>query len=831
MSEEYPLKFGQCVVKRKIGEGAMAAVYLAEHATLQIPVAVKVPRVRPVSEEVDTEHYSERFMREARIAARLNHPNIVRVYDAGKEGDLYYMVLAYIEGPTLKRMLEEGGRFGWKDALRIIIPICDALRHAAREGVIHRDIKPDNIMMDRGNMPLLMDLGLAKVTVNVPSGLTETSDVLGTPFYMSPEQIRNPRNTDLRSDIYSLGATLYHMICGQPPFTGESIYDVMNQHLREPIVPPNAVAPDVPDSLCDIIAKTMAKAPADRYQEYTELIDDLHRTLAGEAVEAQGAHTALQTAVAVDAPDLAQIQADRWYRPSNLPYTFLAPAVPLYGFMALFGMTAAALMLYCGLRASVSHAAAWAFVLGAAAWWGLDLALAVLTTGSSPSADVADAQNIRLREVLNRLSTGLGLPVPTLHVVPGRKPARWGYVLGRRRAVIKVTDGFVRSLPEPQQLAEVEVLREIARLYYGHTAMLALIDGPLRMFRVAIKPMHWLLHRAGGSDSRGGRTFYVTLAILLAAAFAVVAGLLVWRALWAGLAVALFLVAGLLGQALRRHGEYAADLFAAAVVHDQHPVRRLIVDQALADAPEARLLRRAAGIPVPSQDPTQATEDERLQIMNSLTITRWRGGPGDALREFLTGWPAAALRLNAMAGLIKVVPAVHRFLRHALQVIGAFIGSQAERRELPPAPEPVRVAPYVVLGMLAGLLTVCVFGVTGVFAPRAAANYFAFLGMVGALAVALGIVDASMFRVQQGTRAELACSVIVSVFCMMLVGLALLTLLNATAFGFLMPVVLVPAVAVAVASAALWARLLRVLRPLQIICAPQTDERGTVSEQ
>ncbi|MDP6108190.1 MAG: serine/threonine-protein kinase, partial [Candidatus Brocadiia bacterium] len=187
MAKGIPSRFGQCEVKEKLGEGAMATVYLGEHAGLQIPVAIKVPRFLPNGDLLEDEQYSSRFMREAQLAARLHHPNIVRVYDAGEQDGCYFMVLQYVDGPTVKDKLDEWECFLWHEAVPIILAICEGLQYAVDKGVIHRDIKPDNIMIDSNGVPLLMDLGLAKGDAALGAHLTQSSDVLGTPFYMSPE--------------------------------------------------------------------------------------------------------------------------------------------------------------------------------------------------------------------------------------------------------------------------------------------------------------------------------------------------------------------------------------------------------------------------------------------------------------------------------------------------------------------------------------------------------------------------------------------------------------------------------------------------------------------
>jgi len=277
------LKYGKCLVEREIGRGARSVVYLAWHEGLQIPVAVKVMKKEYGLED---EHFFERFMREARIAAQLTHTNIVRVYDCGETADEYYLVLEYIEGESCRNKLEQWGPFDWQRAVQIVRQVADALRYAHSKGIIHRDLKPENIMIDSDGNVRLADLGLAKEVAHGPSSATHDGDVLGTPYYMSPEQVKNPAEVDFRSDIYSLGATLYHMATGEVPFEAPTPFEIMTKHLNEPVPPPLGVKPDLPEALNDVILRMMAKEPEDRYQSYDEMVAELDRLLSGTAVTA-----------------------------------------------------------------------------------------------------------------------------------------------------------------------------------------------------------------------------------------------------------------------------------------------------------------------------------------------------------------------------------------------------------------------------------------------------------------------------------------------------------------------------------------------------------------
>jgi len=282
--EKLPTRYGKCAIERRLGEGGMGSVYLGRHETLDIPVAVKVlPRYLDIKDP----EYAHRFFREARLAAHLSHPNIVRVLDSGTEANHHYLVMEYIDGPTCREKVEKEKRLPWREAIQITRQVADALGYGAKKGIIHRDITPDNIMIDSEGRARITDLGLAKEAVGDRSGVTRTGASLGTPYYMSPEQINSARDVDFRSDMYSLGITLYHLVCGQVPYTG-STFEVMTKHVREPLPSPKEHVPDLPDAFCDLVRKMTAKNPEHRYQTYKELIADMDRLLSGQQVSAAG---------------------------------------------------------------------------------------------------------------------------------------------------------------------------------------------------------------------------------------------------------------------------------------------------------------------------------------------------------------------------------------------------------------------------------------------------------------------------------------------------------------------------------------------------------------
>ncbi len=200
-------------------------------------VAIKILLV----DLAQNKEFIKRFEREAMIAAKLSHNNVVNAIDAGQIDGHYYFVMEYVEGPTIKDYLDKNKVFEEKEALRITLAIAEALKHAAQKGLIHRDIKPENVILTKDGDVKLADLGLARLTDDEKWGLAEAGMAIGTPYYISPEQVRGQTNIDIRADIYSLGATLYHMVTGKVPYGGDTPNDVMRKHVdpKITIVPPD----------------------------------------------------------------------------------------------------------------------------------------------------------------------------------------------------------------------------------------------------------------------------------------------------------------------------------------------------------------------------------------------------------------------------------------------------------------------------------------------------------------------------------------------------------------------------------------------------------------
>jgi predicted Ser/Thr protein kinase len=268
----------KCRILSKLGTGGMGSVYLAEHFGLGRRVAVKI---LPPEMSRDPE-YVARFMREATTAGRMEHPNIVQIHDVGYAEGRHFIVMQYVDGESLSTVVEELGAMDPRDAARVAVGILRGLHHAHEQGVVHRDVKPDNVLLTKGDEPKLLDFGLA-IEQEASLHLTRDGMVVGTPYYLSPEQARGQKATP-RSDIYAAGVTLYYLLTGKRPFTGTTALAVLNKHIHEPPVPPMAHNPKIPKPLNDIVLKMMAKRPEDRYPTAGAAADDLERFLSGREV-------------------------------------------------------------------------------------------------------------------------------------------------------------------------------------------------------------------------------------------------------------------------------------------------------------------------------------------------------------------------------------------------------------------------------------------------------------------------------------------------------------------------------------------------------------------
>lgn len=256
----------------KIGGGGMAVVYKARCRLLNRFVAVKILR----DEFTDDEEFVKRFRVEAQAAASLSHPNIVSIFDVGHENNIHYIVMEYIDGITLKEYITRNGVLMWKDAAGVAIQICSAIEHAHKNHIIHRDIKPHNILLTREGIAKVTDFGIARAVSS--STITMVGSTIGSVHYFSPEQARGGF-TDEKSDLYSLGITIYEMVTGRVPFDGESPVAVALKHIQNKAERPVDINPDIPRGINDIVMKSIRKDQSQRYQSASELLADLQKTL------------------------------------------------------------------------------------------------------------------------------------------------------------------------------------------------------------------------------------------------------------------------------------------------------------------------------------------------------------------------------------------------------------------------------------------------------------------------------------------------------------------------------------------------------------------------
>ena len=276
---------GRYELEGVVGRGGMAEVYRARDIRLDRIVAVKTLREDLARDQT----FQARFRREAQSAASLNHPSIVAVYDTGEDmlgpTPVPYIVMEYVDGRTLRDLLRDDRRLLPERALEITDGVLRALDYSHRNGIVHRDIKPGNVMLTRAGDVKVMDFGIARAVSDAQATMTQTAQVIGTAQYLSPEQARGER-VDARSDLYSTGCLLYELLTGRPPFTGDSPVAIAYQHVRENPIPPSRVDPEIPPWADSIVLKAMAKDPGDRYQSAGEMRNDIQRALQGMPVAA-----------------------------------------------------------------------------------------------------------------------------------------------------------------------------------------------------------------------------------------------------------------------------------------------------------------------------------------------------------------------------------------------------------------------------------------------------------------------------------------------------------------------------------------------------------------
>src|SRR5437763_8831758 len=314
---------GRYNIERTIGKGAMGVVYEGLDPRLGRRVAIKTILKSHLDEDT-AKDYSMRFVREAQAVARLNHPNIVQVYDFGEEGDIAYLVMEFIKGKELKTFFDAAERFDLKEAVRIMAELCDALDFAHNAGIIHRDIKPANVMIDAQARTKLTDFGVARVQDSDKTSVerTQAGTMVGTPAYMSPEQITGA-NIDKRTDVFSAGIILYQFLTGEKPFTGSGAWTIAKKIIQEEPPLPSSLNDAITPLFDAVVNKALAKNPQQRFQSARDLSVALKRALEGKSADEDSDRTVVGGLSAIErsavrvAPAVATAPAHDSARASN----------------------------------------------------------------------------------------------------------------------------------------------------------------------------------------------------------------------------------------------------------------------------------------------------------------------------------------------------------------------------------------------------------------------------------------------------------------------------------------------------------------------------------
>lgn len=320
-------QLGDYQILRRLGRGGMADVYLAEQGSLRRQVAFKVLKSALASDET----YIRRFRQEATAAANVSHANIVQIFDINCIDGVHFIAQEYVKGQNLRQLLTRQSSIDARLAMHVMLQVAAALHRAGQKGIIHRDIKPENIMLAATGEVKVTDFGLARVIQNGDMNLTQVGITMGTPLYMSPEQVEG-KAADQRSDLYSFGVTCYHMLAGRPPFNGETPLSIAVQHLKTEPDRLEELRPDLPPGLCRIVHKLMAKSPEQRYASAADLLRELrtlqpidgeewaHESLAAIDLELAGkelvsvqATQQLQTVMLKNATIAMQARQRRWH--------------------------------------------------------------------------------------------------------------------------------------------------------------------------------------------------------------------------------------------------------------------------------------------------------------------------------------------------------------------------------------------------------------------------------------------------------------------------------------------------------------------------------------
>jgi len=794
--------YGKCRIEREIARGAASTVYLAWHETLQISVALKVIHKE---EGLQDTSLSRRVMREAHIAAQLTHPNIIRIYDCGETEDAYYLVLEYIEGENCQEKIDKHGPFEWRDAASIIRQAVEGLRHAHQRGVIHRDLKPQNIMIDGEGNARIADLGLAKVAASRKPSETLGGDILGTAYYMSPEQVKLPGEVDFRSDIYSLGATLYHMVTGVPPFDAPTPFEVMAKHLDEPLVSPQEVNPGLPDALCGVIMRAMAKDPRERHQSYEELMHDLDGLLKGEPVEEPS-----EPAVEVGpAPALDEVLDEQ---PATLELAVEQPAIVLaievgplrvavedvqakmMGLISLLACAFFVVWLYRVLRTQVAPAAALAATAGIVIASGVWSCLVFRRGGEEAGAEDTLGVQKSLKTPMARLCERLGLPVPRLHISGRLDNACYSYGFSSRNASVDIPGSWLKKAVLSQAETEALLAQGLGGIYTGDSNIRTLLALPTEVLKTLRSFLELALRFVPSEKPRAGLWLLGCLTVAGVVGACAVVVLLFWISFWAGALGLLFVGLMLVTAGFERSCRYAEDAFAAEVTGSKQAVESLVAVSGLAGV-DGWLLRRELARAIGAADGRDwltKTEARRLvdSVVSHYSGARYSAGILDRIRLLFSPVPFAAERLNRLAGLGGARFAAAEAVASARQMFTALAGWQEKepmyRRELS------GVCFYEAVGIVEGLAAVVLLALF--LRWGVVAHYASLLGLLAALGSASGLLLAAILLPRRLSAGRFGWAVVVtSVFftCMSMVGLCLSGGKTLSLFALHFPVFLV----------------------------------------
>ncbi|HXG61570.1 MAG TPA: serine/threonine-protein kinase, partial [Planctomycetota bacterium] len=272
----------------KIGQGGMGAVYKAIQASVNRVVAIKILHASATRDKT----YVARFFQEAHAAGQLSHKNLIAAIDAGASGGLYYFVMEFVTGKSCREIVTTRGVFDEPRALEVALQMAEVLEYIHSHNLVHRDIKPENILITPDGTVKLCDLGLAKSTAGAEQSLTQEGLTVGTPYFMSPEQIRGDKDVDIRADLYSLGATLFYLVTGRHPYEGRSAAETMSLHLNAPVPDARRHAPRLSEDFAHVLRKLMAKDRAERYARPADLLEDLRKIREGAAPHLARQHAA-----------------------------------------------------------------------------------------------------------------------------------------------------------------------------------------------------------------------------------------------------------------------------------------------------------------------------------------------------------------------------------------------------------------------------------------------------------------------------------------------------------------------------------------------------------